>query len=325
MRRKQRFGLFLMLMSVTACAPVVYDATYHKHRTPTHVVVRATHSQPRHHHGPVYQQVHPIEVTLYAGNTYLGVNFQPIQIVITDGEYVAIPIRNKRGRQTIIYAHYHKNSLHFDSDRNCRNLNGSSRYKYDKRWDKGHKYAHINAGKDYDLTGLQLRIRNVPTGKRQTRKYESTKVINQNVIILNNNGKKPTKQRVTRVLIKNNNEKLSVQKQQHSIDSRPTKATDYYSHDKQRNKTKSLTTSKKKLVVKAVKKAKRPTIVEKISRHDQSKYHKDVPQKTGVKNNVLNKRMKRQKKELIVKNKNRPIEPDRKAGTRNKKSRSSGK
>ena len=325
MRRKQRFGLFLMLMSVTACAPVVYDATYHKHRTPTHVVVRATHSQPRHHHGPVYQQVHPIEVTLYAGNTYLGFNFQPIQIVIADGEYVAIPIRNKRGRQTIIYAHYHKNSLHFDADRNCRNLHGSSRYKYDKRWDKGHKYTHINAGKDYDLTGLQLRIRNVPTGKRQTRKYESTKVINQNVIILNNNGKKPTKQRVTRVLIKNNNEKLSVQKQQHSIDSRPTKATDYYSHDKQRNKTKSLTTSKKKLVVKAVKKAKRPTIVEKISRHDQSKYHKDVPQKTGVKNNVLNKRMKRQKKELIVKNKNRPIEPDRKAGTRNKKSRSSGK
>jgi hypothetical protein len=309
MRRKQRFGLLLMLMSVTACAPVVYDATYHKHRTPTHVVVRSTHSQPSRHHEPVYRQIHPIEITLYAGNTYLGVNFQPIQIVIADGEYVKIPIRNKRGRQTIIYAHYHEKSLHFDADRNCRNLHGSSKYKYDKRWNKGRKYTRINAGKDYDLTGLQLRIRNVPTGKRQTTKYESTKVINQKVIILNNSGKKSSKQQVTRVLVKNNGKKPSIHNKQLMIDSHPAKASDYYARDKQMNKAKTLTT-KETLVVKAVKKAKRPVIVERISRHRQKK------------DDLIHKRGKKQSEEIIVKNKSQLIKADHKTGTRNIKSRS---
>ena len=320
MRRKQRFGLFLMLMSLTACTPVVYDATHYQHRTPTHVIVRSTHTQPSRHHEPVYHKVQSIEVTLYAGNTYLGVNFQTIKIVIADGEYVEIPIRNKRGRQTKIYAHYHQKSLHFDADRNCRNLYGSSRYKYDKRWDKGHKYTRINAGKDYDLTGLQLRIRNVTTGKRQTKKNELTKVTNQNVIIINNS-KNQTKQTVTRVLKKNSGKDPSVQKQRRSIDSRPTKTRDYYSQDKQKNKAKTLIT-KKKSVVKAVKKAKRPAIVEKISRQTQSKFVKNISQDSAVKNNgSIHKHKKRQDDEFIVNNKGQSIKAHRKEGTSETKSR----
>ena len=301
MRRKQRFGLFLMLMSLTACAPVVYDATHYQHRTPTHVVIRATHSQPSRHHKPVHHQVQPIEVTLYAGNTYLGVSFQPIQIVIADGEYVKIPIRNKRGRKTIIYAHYHKKSLHFDADRNCRNLHGSSRYTYDKRWDKGYKYTHMSAGKDYDLTGMQIRIRNTPAGKRLV-KNEQSKVISKKVIVRNNNGKKPTKQQVNRVLVKDNGEKPSIRKQQRSFDIRSTKA---------------------KSVVKADKKVKRPAIIERINRHEQSKHVINTPQKPAVKNNDLKrKRENKQTVEVVVKSKNQSTKADRKVVNRNIKSQS---
>lgn len=165
MMRAKRFGLVLMLMSVTACAPVVYEATY---REPAgHASVYSTYSQPSYYYEPVYQRIHSIEVTLYADNTYLGVYFQPIHLVIADGEYVEIPIRNRRGRHRKIYAHYHQNNLHFDADRNCRKIHGSSRYKYDQRWDKGHKYSRINLGNDYDLTGLRLEIRKAPNGRRQ--------------------------------------------------------------------------------------------------------------------------------------------------------------
>jgi hypothetical protein len=309
-----------MLMSLTACAPVVYDATHYQHRTPTHVIVRSTHTQPSRYHQPVYHQVHPIEVTLYAGNTYLGVSFQPIKIVIADGEYVEIPIRNKRGRQTKIYAHYHQKSLHFDADRNCRSLYGSSKYKYDKRWGKGHKYTRINAGKDYDFNGLQLRIRNVPTGKRQAKKNELPKVIGKKVVVRNNYVKKPIKQQVNRVLVKDNGEKPSIRKQNHSIDRRSTKVSDYYAQDKQRNKVKVLTT-KVKSVVKADKKVKRPAIIERINRHEKSKYVRDTSQKPAVKNNgLIHKREKKQTVEVIVKNKNQSTKADREVEKRNKKS-----
>jgi hypothetical protein len=311
-----------MLMSVTACAPVVYDATHYKHRTTTHVIVRSTHSQPSRHHEPVYHQVPSIEVTLYAGNTYLGVNFQSIQIVIADGEYVGIPIRNKRGRQTIIYAHYHQRNLHFDSDRNCRNLRGSSRYKYDKRWDKGRKYTYINAGKDYDLTGLQIRVRNLPTGKHQTKRNTLTKVVNQKVIVLKNNNKKPVKQQVTKVLLKSTVKQVTVHNQQRSIARRPEKVSNYHAQDKQRSKAKILTT-KDRSVAKDVKNVKRPIIVERISRHDQLKHVRNLPQKHASKSDdKIHKRVKKQTGESKEKEKNQSTKADRKADARNMKSRS---
>jgi hypothetical protein len=86
-----------------------------------------------------------------------------MHLTITDGQYVKIPIRDRRGRQSGIYAHYHQNNLHFDADRNCQGKHDSSSFSYDSRWDKGHLYSNINAGKDYDLTGIQLQIRKVPT------------------------------------------------------------------------------------------------------------------------------------------------------------------
>ena len=133
----------------------------------------------------------------------------------------------------------------------------------------------MNAGKDYDLTGMQIRIRNTPAGKRLV-KNEQSKVISKKVIVRNNNGKKPTKQQVNRVLVKDNGEKPSIRKQQRSFDIRSTKA---------------------KSVVKADKKVKRPAIIERINRHEQSKHVRNTPQKPAVKNNDLkHKRENKQEK-----------------------------
>ena len=152
MRRIQKLGLILMLLSVTACAPVVYDANYGTPARDTYVYVNSYYNE------TAYR---PIEVTLYADNRYMGVYFQPMHLVIYDGQYVEIPVRDRRGRDTKIYAHYHQNNLHFDSDRNDHGINGSSRFNYENRWENGYKISNINAGKDYDLSGLQMQIRNV--------------------------------------------------------------------------------------------------------------------------------------------------------------------
>lgn len=176
MRGMKRFGLLLTLAAVTACAPVVYDATYHA--PVRHVSTHTTYSQPRYHHETVYRQAHPIEITLYAGNTYLGIYFQPVRLTITDGQYVEIPVRDRRGRQSRIFAHYHQNNLHFDADRNCQGIHGSSSFTYDNRWDKGHRYSNINVGKDYDLSGLQLQIRKMPSDSPRISKKTAVKVEN---------------------------------------------------------------------------------------------------------------------------------------------------
>ena len=177
MRGMKRFGLVLTLISVSACAPVVYDASY---RAPVRSVsVQATYSQPSHHLEAAYRQVHPIEVTLYADNTYLGFYFQPIQLIITNGQYVEIPVKDRRGRSSKIYAHYHQNNLHFDADRKCQGIHDSSRFNYDNRWDKGHRYSNLSAGKDFDLAGLQLQIRKVPTSPQRVSKSVPVQVDDQ--------------------------------------------------------------------------------------------------------------------------------------------------
>ena len=167
-----RFGLFLTMLSVTACAPVIHTNTEYRHRSqPTHISVQATHGQT--HHDQLYQA---IQVTLYADTAYRGGHFQPIQLVIANGQYVEIPVKNRRGRMTRIYAHYHNNDLHFDSSRSCRRIPGSTSYKYIKTWDKGHKYGHINAGKNYDLSGLHLRVRNLAKGDQYANKKVAKRV-----------------------------------------------------------------------------------------------------------------------------------------------------
>jgi hypothetical protein len=140
----------------------------------------------------------PIQVTLYSDSAYLGVNFEPIQITISDGQYVEIPVKNRRGRPSRIFAHYHRGNLHFDGNRKCQKLLGSTGYQYDRRWDKGYKYTHVNAGHNYDFTGLRLVIRNAPEANSRsgsalsqktpsihtktiiTNKYQSVKRNNKN-------------------------------------------------------------------------------------------------------------------------------------------------
>jgi hypothetical protein len=264
----KRLGLLMLLVSVTACSPVVYDATYSSQRTPTkHVTVNKTYVSSSKHYMPAYQQVRPIEVTLYASNSYRGVYFKPVHLVISDGQYVKVPIKNRRGQQTVIYAHYHQKSLHFDSDRNCRNLHGSAKYKYDKKWDKGHKYTYINAGKNYDLTGWQIKVRNVPPGKLKAKKVLPTK----KVIAHSDNGKHQTKQQLGNVQPNRNNKKIVVHKQHDPAIGRAVVIKEKVSGDVNRTTARAI---------------KRPVIVEKINLHEEVKHiaraSKENPDKKKV-------------------------------------------
>jgi len=121
MVKSQCLSFLAILFSIAACAPISHKATY---RTSSGHVSAYTSSQ---------NYTRPIQVTLYSDSTYLGVNFQPIQIVISDGEYVEIPVKNRRGRSSRIFAHYHHGNLHFDANRKCQKIQGSTAYKYDRR------------------------------------------------------------------------------------------------------------------------------------------------------------------------------------------------
>lgn len=142
MKRLKWFGMLLTLCLTTACAPAVYGVAYHNQnpRVVRHVIM-------------------PIEVMMYADNNYRSRHFETVRLVIADGQYVAIPVKDRRGRHTQIYAHYHQRNLHLDMDRNCRGLEGSSQFKYDKSWERGHHYTNIAAGSRYDLKGLRLMVR----------------------------------------------------------------------------------------------------------------------------------------------------------------------
>lgn len=143
MMKSRCLSFLAILFSVVACAPIRYEASY---RSPaSHVSTHRSHSH-----------ISPIQVTLYSET----VQFAPIQIVVSDGDYVEIPVKNRRGRSSRIFAHYHRGNLHFDSNRKCQKIKGSVGYQYDKRWDRGYKYTHVSVGHDYDFSGLRLLIRN---------------------------------------------------------------------------------------------------------------------------------------------------------------------
>ena len=168
--KSQWFGFLAILFSVTACAPVTYETIYRQ--PPGHVSVNSS------HRGQTQAYLRPIQVTIYSDSTYTGFNFAPIQVVIADGEYVAIPAKNRRGRSSQIFAHYHQGNLHFDANRNCQKILGSSAYQYDRRWDKGYKYARVNAGHNYDFTGLRLVIRSTPQSNSHPKQVTSSKDLN---------------------------------------------------------------------------------------------------------------------------------------------------
>ena len=169
MMKSQWLGFLAILFSVTACAPVTYEATYRP--SLGHVSINSTH----HQREQTQAYLRPIQVTLYSDSTYTGFSFAPIQVVISNGEYVAIPVKNRRGRSSQIFAHYHQGNLHFDTNRKCQKIHGSTGYKYDKRWDKGYKYAHVNAGHDYDFNGLRLMIRSTPQSNGRPKIVSSSK------------------------------------------------------------------------------------------------------------------------------------------------------
>ncbi|MBE0574619.1 MAG: hypothetical protein IH613_01855 [Desulfuromonadales bacterium] len=261
MREMKKIVLFLMLILVTACAPVVHDAVY---RAPTrHTSVR------------VYQQVHPIEVTLYADNSYRGVFFKPIHFIILDGQYVEIPVRDRRGRHSKIYAHYHQNNLHFDADRYCQGIHGSSRFSYDNSWDKGHGYSNINAGKDYNLTGLRLQVRNASS-------------TSQNI-----NNKAAVKRPVVKISEEAKHKQVAVKHEKYSTGRSDATNVDHVT--KKQNKTKGNQliidkNSDKKHSEKVVRATSKPEIIEKKSGTaksvDKKQHANQTPNKKKIKTTV---------------------------------------
>ena len=90
------------------------------------------------------------------------------------------------------------------SSRNCQRIHGSTGFKADKRWDKGHKYTHISAGKDYGLTGLHMKVRNMPSAKRQLGNVANDRVVVKKTF---------TKQAVKKVQVRPSARKAVVRKQ----------------------------------------------------------------------------------------------------------------
>lgn len=168
MRNTSRFVLFALSIGITACAPVMYEASYYDAYVPaSRVAVSSTFIQTSVHRTDRRSVIQPIEITLYAESNYRGHYFQPVHTVLPDSGYVEIPIKDRRGQHTSFFIHYHQENLHFDSSRNCQGYNSYSVFKHDDRWKHGHKYTHINTDNAYDLTGLSLHVRNVQKERQQ--------------------------------------------------------------------------------------------------------------------------------------------------------------
>ena len=290
MRGFKSFGLILALVAVTACAPVVYDATYH---TPVrHVATRVTYTQPVYRHEVVYRQAQSIEVTLFADNTYLGISFSPLHLTITDGQYVEIPVRDRRGRQARIYAHYHQNNLHFDSGRNCQGINGASRFSADSRWDKGQRYSNLNAGKDYDLTGLQLNIRKVPTESRRVGNNAAVKINNNSSQVRHYGDESSAKRPVVTIAEDHNRRAGAV-----NSDKRPTGRQNVTVAEKdtktfRENNAKQLIKQKKTVEIrheKVDRSAKRPAIVDKVIDVERSQRVAKGAEKSAAEKRAVNR------------------------------------
>jgi hypothetical protein len=229
MMKSQWLGFLAILFSVTACAPVTYESTY---RPPSgHTYVNNTYNQ----RGQTQAYLRPIQVTLYSDSTSTGFNFAPIHVVISDGEYVAIPVINRRGRSLRIFGHYHQGNLHFDANRKCQKVLGSSGYQYDRRWDKGYKYANVNAGHNYDFTGLRLAIRSVP----QSSNSRDTKIGDY----------KPSKNVKGKVVVTAKNPKVNKQTSKHK-------------YLESRDKIKPIGSAKSKKLV-------RPNIIREVTKHNK--------------------------------------------------------
>ncbi len=178
MNRTGKFTLLFVFLSLTACAPVVYENAYYDYGGPYYRV------ESRHnvnHASRLRNFYHPIEVTLYADDTYVGFGFSPISVVIYEGDYIEVPLRDKRGRFNRAFAHYYRGELHFDKDRNCNRLKGSAAFKYDQKWGKGRKYKNAIAGMGHDYNGINIQIRNSNGNQRIVEKKSDNYTDHNNV------------------------------------------------------------------------------------------------------------------------------------------------
>lgn len=184
MKKLVMLSVLSMLFSLNACAPKVYERTYYEYRPPVHrVVVHKT----KHHY-------RPIEIVLFADSKYRGRYPSPVQLVIYDGQYIEIPLYHKHGKPKRIYAHYAHGVLHFVKNRHGKGIPESSRYSYDSRWDKGRVYGQIKVGKDFELTGLKLKVRTVSNQSRANLRSDQKSKNHSNPVqyIQKNTKKKPT-------------------------------------------------------------------------------------------------------------------------------------
>jgi len=154
MNKIQSLFLALIVVSLSACAPAYYEAAYYEPASSIGYNQYAYYPYAGRSSG-----YGSIEVTLFSDRTYVGAYFAPVSLVIYDGDFVEVPVRDKHGHNKKLYAHYHRGDLHFDSSRQCASIPGSSRFRYDARWDGGYSYNHISAGNDYDLSGYSLTVR----------------------------------------------------------------------------------------------------------------------------------------------------------------------
>ena len=256
MMKSQCLSFLAILFSLSACAPINYEATY---RPPSGHV--SAYRSPQ-------AYTRPIQVTLYSDSTYLDINFKPILIVISDGEYVEIPVKNRRGRSSRIFAHYNHGNLHFDGNRKCQKIHGSTGYQYDRRWDKGYKYAYVNAGREYDFTGLRLVIRNAPKANSRPRQvltprtptvHKKTLITEKYHSVKDNNKKSNNKKIVDYNQLKNVKRKAVVAIKT----SKPKKHLISSTHVNAKDKFRVIGNGKpEKLVV--------PEIVREVSRHNKA-------------------------------------------------------
>jgi hypothetical protein len=270
MIKSKCLGLLAILFSVTACAPVVYDATYQVHRKPSnHVSVYAAHKK-THKHRPGHVYISPVEITLYPNAAYKGAYFQSIHIVITDGEYVELPVKNRRGHSSRIFAHYSQKNLHFDANKSCKKIHGSSAFKYDKGWNKGSKYTHVSAGNNYNLTGISLKIRSASNGKHKVSHVAPVNSVKETLATRAKSHKTSVKQIVVNKTIKPLIKGKTTHKKPERVKVYEVKTTHPQSSDRHQGNSKPSevgNNSRDKNTGRSIK-VSRPTIVKEIAKHD---------------------------------------------------------
>lgn len=163
--------MLLALLSLSACAPVIYDGEYRDHRSHSHYARTQIATDYRYSTRHLYP---PIELTIYAEQTYYELSLSPLYYLFYDGDFIEVPIRGRHGHNMHAFAHYSQGELHFDRDRECRRINKAPGFKYDKKWEKGHRYDNAFAGVNKELANINIKIRKASLVDERTRANDTT-------------------------------------------------------------------------------------------------------------------------------------------------------